>query len=312
MEIYTNTRWLVSDFPFTGGGLASFPGLYSRYVMSVPVFLFGYAHNLFLDLALEQGIIGLLSFVFILGGSFWLIIGRESSALLDGAVLAGLVVMALHGLVDNPLYGERGTPLLFLLPGFAVALDLTALPIRRRHRSLLEKGKAWWGWAALGLLALAYLAFVLVRTGGGAWSENMGALRMARVELAGFPSGVWDDGSSLPELAPAEARFEQALRQDVYNFPAQYRLGLIDTLRGDFPAARQHLEQASRLAPDHRGVRKALAYSYVWLGLYEDAFPLLQGIPEARTEMEAYGGWWSIQGRGDLAAQAGQMAHLLP
>ena len=128
MEIYTNTRWLVSDFPFTGGGLASFPGLYSRYVMSVPVFLFGYAHNLFLDLALEQGIIGLLSFVFILGGSFWLIIGRESSALLDGAVLAGLVVMALHGLVDDPLYAERGTPLLFLLPGFAVALALTALP----------------------------------------------------------------------------------------------------------------------------------------------------------------------------------------
>ena len=98
----------------------------------------------------------------------------------------------------------------------------------------------------------------------------------------------------------------------MYNFPAHYRQGLLDLLRRDFPAARQHLEQALRLAPDHRGVRKALAYCYVWLGLYEDAFPLLQGIPEARSEMEAYGGWWSIQGRGDLAAQAAQMAHLLP
>lgn len=307
MEIYTNTRWLVSDFPLTGGGLASFPGLYSRYIMSVPVFLFGYAHDLFLDLALEQGIIGLLSFVYILGASFWLIIGRESSGLLDGAVLAGLVVMALHGLVDDPLYAERGTPLLFFMPGFAVALALTEVRSRRRRRSLLKRG-----WAALGVVLLAYLAFVFVRSGGGAWSENLGALQMDRSELAGFPTGEWESDSLLPQLAPAEALLQQALTRDQYDFPAHYRLGLIDTLRRDFPAARQHLELAFQLAPEHRGARKALAYTYVWLGAYEDALPLLQGMPEAKSEMEAYSGWWSLQGRSDLAAQAAQMAALLP
>jgi O-antigen ligase len=312
MEIYTNTRWLVSDFPFTGGGLASFPGLYSRYVMNVPFFLFGYAHQLFLDLALEQGIIGLLSFVYILGASFWLILGRESSELLDGAVLAGLVVMVLHGLVDDPLYAERGTPLLFLLPGFAVTLALTEARSHRRHRSLLKKGKTWWGWAALGVVLLAYLVFIFVRTGGGAWSENLGALQMERSELAGFPTGEWEDGSILPQLAPAEALFQQALARDRNDFSVHYRLGLIATLRQDFPVACQHLEQALSLAPDHRGVRKALAYCFVWLGTYEDAFKLLQFIPEARSELEAYSGWWSTQGRGDLAAQAVQMARLLP
>lgn len=312
MEIYTNTRWLVSEFPFTGGGLASFPGLYSRYVMSVPFFLFGYAHDLFLDIALEQGIIGLLALVFTLGGSFWLVVGRESSELLDGALLAGLVVMALHGLVDDPLYAERGTPLLFVLPGFAVALALTEVRSHRRRRSLLKKGKAWWGWAALGLLVLAYVVMIIVQTGGGAWYENLGALSMQRSELADFPSGEWEDGSDFPELTPAEDLFKRALVHDLINFPAHYRLGLIKTLYRDFPAARQHLEQAFILAPDHRGVRKALAYCYVWLELYEDAFPLLQGIPEARSEMEAYSRWWSIQGRGDLAAQAAQMASRLP
>jgi O-antigen ligase len=312
LEIYSNTLWLVSDFPFTGGGLASFPGLYSRYVMNVPFFLFGYAHQLFLDLALEQGIIGLLSFVYILGASFWLIIGRESSDLLDGAVLAGLVVMVLHGMVDDPLYAERGTPLLFLLPGFSVALAHTEVRSRRSRRSLLKKGKAWWGWAVLAVVVLAYLALVLVSTSGAAWSENLGALQMERSELAGFPTGKWEDGSILPQLAPAEALFDRAVAQDVHNLPAHYRLGLIATLRGDFPAARQHLEQALSLAPDHRGVRKALAYCYVWVGHYEDAFKLLQFIPEARYELEAYNGWWSMQGRGDLAAQAAQMARLLP
>jgi O-antigen ligase len=312
MEIYTNTRWLVTDFPFTGGGLASFPGLYSHYVMSIPFFLFGYAHDLFLDLALEQGIVGLLSFLFVLGGSLWLIVGRERAELLDGAVLAGLVVMVLHGLVDDPLYAERGTPLLLLLPGFAVALVLTELPHRRRRRSLLKRGKAWWGWAALGLLVLAYLVVSLVSTGGGAWSENLGALRMDRIELTGFPSGKWEDGSTLPELAPAEALFEQSLQTDLYGFPAHYRLGLLGLLHRDFPAARQHLEQASTLAPEHRGVRKALAYCYIWLGLYEDALPLVQGIPEAKSEMDAYKTFWSSLGRDDLAAQADEMYRLLP
>ncbi len=235
MEIYTNTRWLVTDFPFTGGGLASFPGLYSHYVMSVPFFLFGYAHDLFLDLALEQGIIGLLSFLFVLGGSLWLIVGRERSELLDGAVLAGLVVMAMHGLVDDPLYAERGTPLLFLLPGFAAALALTELPRRRRRRSLLKIGKAWWGWAVLGLLVLAYLVFSLVSTGGGAWSENLGALRMDRIELAGFPSGKWEDGSTLPELAPAEALFEQSLQQGSVWFPCALPAGAARTAPPRFP-----------------------------------------------------------------------------
>jgi O-antigen ligase len=311
MEIYTNTRWLVSDFPLTGGGLASFPGLYSRYIMNVPFFLFGYAHELFLDIALEQGIIGLLSFVYILCASFWFIVGRERSGLLDGAVLAGLVVIVLHGLVDDPLYGEGGTPLLFLLPGFAVALVLTSVSARSR-RSLLKKGKAWWGWAGLGVVLLAYLAIVVVRTSGAAWPENLGALQMDRSELAGFPTGEWESDSLLPQLAPAEALLRQALTRDQYNFPAHYRLGLIDTLRRDFPAARQHLELAFQLAPEHRGARKALAYNYVWLGAYEDALPLLQGMPEAKSEMEAYSGWWSLQGRSDLAAQAAQMAALLP
>ena len=312
MEIYTNTRWLVTDFPFTGGGLASFPGLYSQYVMQIPVFLFGYSHDLYLDLALEQGIIGLLSLLFVLGGSFWLVVGRERSDLLDGAVLAGLVVLVLHGFVDDPLYGERGTPLLFLLPGFAAALARTELPLRRRARRSLMKGEAWWGWAVFGLLVLAYLASVLFRSGGGAWPANLGALRMARSELAGFPSGEWDNGRNLQALASSETLFEQALQRDIYNFTSHYRLGLIDLLRRDFPAARQHLEQASTLAPEHRGVRKALGYCYVWLGLYEDAFRLLQGIPEARFEMEAYSGWWGTQGRSDLAGQADQMARLLP
>ncbi len=89
-------------------------------------------------------------------------------------VLAGLVVMVVHGLVDDPLYAERGTPLLFLLPGFAVALALTELSGSGLRHSLLKTGKAWWGWVALGLLVLVYLVSCLATTGGSAWTANLG------------------------------------------------------------------------------------------------------------------------------------------
>jgi hypothetical protein len=46
--------------------------------------------------------------------------GRSLIATLSLATLASLVAVLLHGLVDDALYGNRGTPLLLLVPGMAV------------------------------------------------------------------------------------------------------------------------------------------------------------------------------------------------
>ena len=122
---------LIGDFPLTGGGLGSFAGLYSQYIEVTPFFLFAYSHNFLLDVALEQGVIGGVTVLGIYVGSVWLAArqaastGRES--LLSWAALAGLLAVCLHGLVDDALYGGPGTPLLFLLPGYVVALRDTAV-----------------------------------------------------------------------------------------------------------------------------------------------------------------------------------------
>jgi hypothetical protein len=44
-----------------------------------------------------------------------------------------------------------------------------------------------------------------------AWHANLGAVEMARIELADFPSGQWEDGKGAALLAPAEGYFLQAL-----------------------------------------------------------------------------------------------------
>ena len=139
------------------------------------------------------------------------------------------------------------------------------------------------------------------------WMANQGAVLMARVQLADFPSHQWEDGQDLSRLAPAQAWLERAVHLDPASRTANHRLGLIALQRRDFTTATRYLEAALHLDPSHYGVIKNLGYAYVWAGQYDQAQPLLAQIPEAKQELHNYNVWWQAQGRADLAHQAQEM-----
>ncbi len=140
------------------------------------------------------------------------------------------------------------------------------------------------------------------------WRADLGAVQLSKVELNQFPSADWDVDYSLARLDTPEASLRSALELDPANRTANHRLGLIAMLRGDFQAAAGYLETALEQAPEHRGIVKSLGYCYTWLNNVEKARPLLQEIPEARSELEVYVWWWDTQGRPDLSAHASKMA----
>jgi O-antigen ligase len=303
LEIWRQSLRLGRDFVFTGGGLHAFSGLFAHYIKVEPHFLFSYSHDLYLDLLLEQGLGGLVSYLAILGVTAWMLLGGRRGRGQRGPLIASLVVMLVHGLVDDPLYANRGTPLLLLLPGLVMmATQRRAQPARASGRSRVLSGAALVSIFLLLILAFVYRDALLL-----SWYANLGAVQMARVELTGFPSGTYQDGSQAPALAPAEALFQKAQAIDAQNVTANHRLGLIAMLGRDYPLAQGYLERAYTADPGHRGVRKSLAYTYVWLGEYERAVRLLQDIPEAVNEMETYAWWWGTQGRPDLAEKANAM-----
>jgi len=135
---------------------------------------------------------------------------------------------------------------------------------------------------------------------------------MARVELTGFPTGEFEDGSRVDEMMPAEDDFIRALELDPGNATAHYRLGLVNLLRRDFPAAQAHLQQSLASDPRQRGARKYLALVYVWNGEYEQAQALMRSVPGIRQELEAYATWWREQGHPELAQRAEEMLADLP
>ncbi len=292
------TIQLIRDYPFTGGGLVSFGPLYSQYICVIPFFFFSYAHNLYLDIWLEQGSLALLAFIGLLGGALALLLRSvvvdESNEqhLLRFGVLAGLLTLLLHGWVDDALYGTWGTPHLLLLVGLTVVL---ASPVRNISGAA---GGPWW----LPIAVMGVAAVFLYRPLLSAWYANWGAVRMAQVELAEWPLNRWDDGALAQQVD--ETYFRRALVWDETNGTALYRLGLVAMGRREFETAVDHLSAAHASWPAHRGIRKMLGYGYVWLGEIETAVFLLHNIPEASTELFAYAPWWVQQDRLDLARRA--------
>ena len=305
-EIYQNTIRLVADYPFTGGGLHSFPGLYSRYILNIPYFLFDYSHNLYLDILLEHGQLGFLAFLGLILGSLWLVLRSALSTQLSAlssqlsirwAAIVSLVAVLLHGLMDNALHGGAGTPLLFV----PVALALWATPKQPTPSSR----KATLAWLMLFLLPTLWL----LRPQQGHWSANQAAVLLAQAELAGWPDLEREIDPQTVQTAAATLEIVQANFPD--NLVANYRLGLLAAGDEDYAAALPYLEAAYQADPGHRGVIKTLGYSYAWLGQLDEAAPLLSQIPEVPGELETYSWWWGTQDQPARAEFAAAMLTIL-
>jgi hypothetical protein len=317
-----NTLDLIGDFPYTGGGLRAFEGLYSHYVFAIPHVLARYSLNLYLDVTIEQGIFGGLSLIAILGGSLWLVRrpyaqADEMGKALHWATLTGLIFILAHGLVDNSLYGDRGTPFLFVLPGIALILQAQRTRAENPDDRQTMTSRRILG-LPLPMVMLVFITFGMLTVGllageklAARWFSNLGAVEMAQIELADFPSDEWADGSQTYLLAGAVDKFKRALWLDPALRTGYHRLGLVALQQRDYGMAIQHLEKAYLLDPAHRGIRKNLGYSYVWAGDYQNALGILSDLPEARLELSNYSHFWRMHGRQDLAENALQMVAML-
>ncbi|MBI5302413.1 MAG: O-antigen ligase family protein [Chloroflexi bacterium] len=246
-----NSLDLASDYPFSGIGLGAFTMAYSSYVLLVHVPHTIHAHNLFLDIWLEQGLLGLVAFLglIIVGGL------NAPGSRWRTAALASLGVLLLHGLLDDAFYGYgAGALSLLLIPLGVLARDAVTAQTRFPR---------WLAPVLAGACALIAMFVAFAPATRAMIEANLGALAQTRAELAVYewPRYSFQDQlrrNGIVNLNPAIAHYQNALALDPTNATAQRRLGQIALSLGQYDAARRHFEIAYTRAPHHIATRLLL------------------------------------------------------
>lgn len=304
LTLWADTVDLARDTPLTGLGFEAFQMAYVSYVLLLHVGFQPHSHNLLLEVWLRQGLLGLLALAWIAATVVRL---RHSPSSWRPWALASLVVIALHGVVDVPLYGARG----MMLAGIPLALlargqgnGPATLP-RRPAMTL----------AATALLVLAGALLAFLPAGRSVVHTNLGALAQTRAELALYRWPQWPLQDELRrtgdvDVAPIVARYQAALAENPANAAANRRLGQIELSLGQYEAARQHLEAAYAAAPGHRATRQLLAESYAMAGDVARAAALLRTIDTSLNQLDARIWWYNYIGEPQNAALIRQASTL--
>jgi putative inorganic carbon (HCO3(-)) transporter len=133
LEIWTRAWYMLQDFPFTGMGMGSFQKVVARFYpyIIVPESRGEHAHNIFLQIGADLGLVGLVTWLSILLLTIittWrtyhrgIEAGNNEAAAAGAGLLCSQIALVVHGMVDAVTWGMiRPAPLVWVLWGLAVA-----------------------------------------------------------------------------------------------------------------------------------------------------------------------------------------------
>ena len=139
LQFWQTTLLMIRDFPFLGVGLNAFGVAYTRYDAMNGYFRIEQAHNDYLQVSAEAGIVGLvlvLAFIFLLFGRGWQVFSTSSDRARRGialGALAGCFGILIHSFFDFPL--RTPSNLLTFLILVALATVSVNTPNFGRHKN---------------------------------------------------------------------------------------------------------------------------------------------------------------------------------
>jgi hypothetical protein len=308
-NVWQNSLDLVSDYPFTGLGLGGFSMAYSSYTVLVHVEHTLHAHNLFLDIWLQQGLLGLLSLIGLVAvttvPALVALIRDDSISRWQMAALVSLGVLVTHGMVDDSLYGYSAKAIPFLFVPFCV-LSREQPFIVVRLRSVL---------GIVGVVAVALIGVAILPTVRATFEANLGALAQTRAELSVYRWPQWSIQDELRrsgkiDLSSAIAQYKTALALDPANATANRRLGQIEISLGHYADAREHLEKALAASSNQRATRAMLGETYAIAGEIDRAAMLWRGVDVSDGQLDIRAWWYDHIGEKEYAARVRQAAQI--
>jgi putative inorganic carbon (HCO3(-)) transporter len=143
LQIWSDTLHMLRDHPIFGAGLRGYATVMKPYVTTPKGLPELYAHNIFLSMWVEIGLLGLVAFVVILamliwrGWSSFSIADSFAKALLWGTS-AAFVAIVIHGEFDTPYYGNDLSVEFWIV----AALEVAAISAFVAHRDRKDRAAA--------------------------------------------------------------------------------------------------------------------------------------------------------------------------
>jgi len=300
--LWRDTPAVIQDYLYTGSGLAASPMVMSSYLFLVHVPYVYHVHNLFLQVGIEQGMIGMIGLAGMFVAAFWsmtITLRRAHAylALCAASVLAALFTLFVSGLFESDVYAGNWIVCMFLPFGFAWLIAQHDTSVRARQRG--ESNRLRVRDVVVGMLPVVAVLAVIAWPGADAqWLANRAALEQTRIELARFRfplNKIQDEVRRNPEinLDAAIQLYEAALVRNPNNVTALRRLGQINLSRGDYAAAEQKLQTAYQLAPQQRAVRQMLGEAYAVRGDLDLATELWRTVDNSADQLPARLWWYA-------------------
>ncbi len=290
VNIWHNSLSLAGDYALTGFGLGSFEMVYSSYALLIHVGHTLHAHNVWLNIWLEQGGLGLVAFSGLVLAALW---PKSDASIWRTAALASLGVVLIHTLFDDPFYGYGGAgiPLLFIPLGLLQRPAELAVPKSDHHKHKLQPALALWSTAFAGLIAL-----VVLPQGRAVIEANLGAVAQTRAELSLYRwpdvpiQDVLRQSTGVDESAAIQ-HYNAALTLDAGNATANRRWAQIELARGEYDSACAHLHTAYTARPDQRATRQLLGECLALQAQNDQAVELWSSIDVSEGQLDIRY-WW--------------------
>lgn len=300
-ELWRQGLGLIRDYVYTGSGLMSFHMVYSMYEILIHVPYYDHLHNTYLEVWLEQGIFGVIAMLWaagVIGGWAWKALGRTKVSIWGWAGLAGLSVLAVHGVFDVVFYVTRTLPLVGLAAGFCYLLKGPGSgELQKEPKPILNSRAVAWVAAILTLLVLVLVVFH--RPLLGAWYGNLGAIYQTHVELTRYDPAHFDDPTidlvrRTADLSWAEQQYQKALALDSTNRTALQRLSEIALSRGQYAQALVWMQAAWQAGYRDAVTRMLLGDAWVANGQVDAAVEVVRGLTWAENRLlgQAWYRYW--------------------
>ena len=245
LQVLKDGLSMCGDFPVFGAGFGSFRNVFPRYHSVAPYHLVDYAHNDYLQLLAEGGIVGLLLFVL-----FFVSLFRTSFRALRKRVepyavlvclgaMTGIVAILCHSLIDFNLHINANTLYFSFLCGLMVSAAHTRFRAHIVPGTYLEPFGAGIKWPVSIIFFLVWipvLGFATVR-----WAATHYIAPVKDIAITGQADPVL--------LQQAETAAAQASRLDPFNASYRIMAGDVAFAAGDFDKALMDYRQAIMLVP---------------------------------------------------------------